>query len=306
MAVAGGEFSVGVGGESGYPPEEQIAQQVATALIDAHPELVRHESYMRYAYLVGMVHQGSGNRAGLRQLKQTIDGALANPATTDAYRNGVCRNILPLFILMFENAGELEESFVMLRQVEAVGAGLNLSTPMIGIRLWYSIGAVSTLLPMCEEFIQHAKDRQVLEYAWESAMVRQCALWLTGADPAAGLQELIAFHDQLSATQRRLINTSVAAGVAWLVGAGDVAAAVAEQFTFRYHHPQLGVMLLLQNPATFPQLLLDERFQHSRLRPLVAAHTEGPPPQRCKRQRSFLPNRLCVSSRFWTFAQHLP
>ena len=268
-------FRLALEGNRGYPPEEQIAQQTATLLIDAHPELVRHESYLRYAYLVGMVHQGSGNRAGLRQLKQTIDSALANPATTDTYRNGVCRNILPLFILMFENADELEESFTMLRQVEAVGAGLNLSTPMIGIRLWYSVGAVSTLLPMCEEFIQHAKDRQVLEYAWEAAMVRQCALWLTGADPAAGLQELIAFHDQLSATQRRLINTSVAAGVAWLVGAGDVAAAVAEQFTFRHHYPQLGVMLLLQNPATFPQLLLDDRFQHSPLRPLVAAHTEG-------------------------------
>lgn len=242
-----------------YPPEEQIATEVAERLLDEHPELLHHESYLRYAYLIGMIYQGSGNRAGLRQLKRTIDDALGNPTTTDAYRNGVRRNILPLFISMFETQEELEESFTMLRQVEKIGAGLNLSTPLISIRLQYSIGAVTTMLPICEEFIQHTKDRQVLEYAWETAMIRQCVLWLTGSNPTTGLQELIAFHNQLSATQQRLINTSVPAGVAWLVGAADVSTKIVEHFTFRYHYPQLAVMVLLESPDTFPLLLQDER-----------------------------------------------
>ncbi|MCC7438811.1 MAG: AAA family ATPase [Armatimonadetes bacterium] len=269
-------FRLALENNRGYPPEQQIAKEVAERLLSDHPELARHESYLRYAYLIGMVCQGSGNHAGLRQLKQTIDQALANPATSDTYRNGVRRNILPLFILMFETTQELEEAFAMLRQVEEIGAGLNLSTPMMGIRLHYSIGAVRTLIPMCDNFIRHATERQVLEYAWESAMIRQCALWLTGSDPAVGVKELIEFHHQLSATQQRLINNSIAAGVAWLVGAGDVAAMIAEQFTFQHHYPQLAVMLLVGSHDTgFAELLQDERFRYSPIRPLVAARAEG-------------------------------
>ena len=268
-------FRLALEGNRGYPPEQQIGHTVAQQLLSDHPELIRHENYLRYAYLIGMIHQGSGNRAGLRQLKQTIDSALANPATSDTYRNGVRRNILPLFILLFETDQELQESLAMLRQIEEIGAGLNLSTPMMEVRLHYSIGAVSRLLPMCQDCIQNATERQVLEYAWEAAMIRQCTLWLIGSNPAAGVQELIDFHHQLSATQQRLINSSIAAGVAWLIGAADVAATIVERFTFQHHYPQLAVMLLVGSHITFAQLLQDERFRYSPIRPLVAAHAEG-------------------------------